>query len=113
MVASVARQLRWACFHDRIEFAAAELMRLEGDFCRFAGEGQEVWRQGAERRLNNTNPAKRGTLLKTQNQFFKPKHELNGIFEASVLSRSGIPPIPHYAHSLHGTNGSGFGGLEN
>ena len=48
MVASVARQLRWACFHDRIEFAAAELMRLEGDFCRFAGEGQEVWRQGAE-----------------------------------------------------------------
>ena len=48
MVASVARQLRWACFHDRIVFAAAELMRLEGDFCRFAGEGQEVWRQGAE-----------------------------------------------------------------
>jgi hypothetical protein len=48
MIASVARQLRWACFHDGIEFAAAELMRLEGDFCRFAGEGQEVWRQGAE-----------------------------------------------------------------
>jgi hypothetical protein len=48
----------------------------------------------------------------TQNQFFKPKHELNGIFEASVLSGSGIHPIPHYPHPLHGSNGSGFEKLE-
>ena len=33
MVASVARQLRWACFHDRIVFAAAELMRLKVRRC--------------------------------------------------------------------------------
>lgn len=54
--------------------------------------------------LNNSNSAKRGTLLKTSFS----NHELNGIFEASVLSGSGIPPIPHSPHSLHGSNGSGF-----
>ena len=81
--------------------------RLSLQYCRL-----KTWfPKHKEWRLNNTNPAKRGNL--TQNQFFKPKHELNCIFEASVLSGSGIPPIPHYPHSLHGSNGWGFGGLEN
>ena len=81
--------------------------RLSLQYCRL-----KTWFPKTQRmKIEHFKSSQKGNL--TQNQFFKPKHELNGIFEASVLSGSGIPPIPHYPHSLHGSNGSGFGGLEN
>ena len=81
--------------------------RLSLQYCRL-----KTWFPKTQRmKIEQFKSSQKGNL--TQNQFFKPKHEFYGIFEASVLSGSGIPPIPHYPHSLHGSNGWGFGGLEN